>query len=101
MNRDEIEALERREQETGGAEGLGAEGYCKLLASYLLDEELCHAKFLWKRMHVETKKNPEVAALYVVAQKLWHRDFTGFFAAATAFQWQPSIAPIVTQLIGR
>ena len=91
--------LEFQELETLSEE-LPAETYAELLASYLLQNSLCNAKFLWKRIPVTTKANPELVALWQVAQKLWLKDMPGFYRDVQSFQWSQSIAPIITQLIG-
>ena len=82
-------------------EPLRLEHYTEVLASYLLQNDLCNGKFLWKRVPLEMKTNEELAAVWRVGQKLWAKDMPGFYAEVQAFPWGPSVAPIMTQLIGK
>jgi len=94
-----VSGLEQRELENG-PDGIRAEGYTELLAYYLLQGELCNAKFLWKRVPSGMKQgHPELEAVWEVGRRLWTKDMSGFYQAAGGFQWSAPIAPIMNQLI--
>ncbi|CAL8091803.1 unnamed protein product [Orchesella dallaii] len=92
-----IITLEQRELENG-PDGIRVEGYTELLTYYLLQDELCNAKFLWKRVPSNMKQNAEIDAVWNVGKRLWTKDMPGFYEAASAFQWSAPIAPIMNQL---
>lgn len=94
-----VSTLERRELENG-PDGIRVQGYSELLAYYLLQGELCNAKFLWKRVPSNMKQNPEIDAVWNVGKRLWVKDMPGFYQATNAFQWSAPIAPIMQQLTG-
>jgi len=93
-----LSLLEFQELETG-PDGFRVELYTELLASYLLEGDICNAKFLWKRIPATLKQNAELVAVWGVAQKMWGRDMPGFYAAVRNFQWSQTIAPIINKLI--
>jgi hypothetical protein len=58
------------------------EVYGKLLATYLLQNDMCNAKLLWKRFPNTIKNNhPELGAIWAVGQKMWGSDFPGIYTA--------------------
>ncbi|XP_041976601.1 COP9 signalosome complex subunit 8 [Aricia agestis] len=73
--------------------------YAQLLAIYLYQNDLCDAKFLWKRIpqNVSTS-NPEIAAIWAIGQKLWKKDFPGTYQALKGYNWTEPVAPIIEAL---
>ncbi|CAI9726867.1 Hypothetical predicted protein [Octopus vulgaris] len=54
--------------------------YTRLLGVYLLRNDLCNAKFLWKRIPPSIKSShPELGHMWLVGQKMWQRDFPGIY----------------------
>jgi COP9 signalosome complex subunit 8 len=95
-----VEILEFQELEGIGPEGFSPEGYTELLANYLLQGDLPSARFLWKRIPPLKKQHSlELTAVWTVGQALWRKDMPNFYQTARSFQWSPTIAPIMTQLI--
>lgn len=79
----------------GSASG---EVYTQLLAVYLFQNDICNAKFLWKRTPDEIKlSTPELAKLWNVGCHIWKRDFVAVYNALKE-EWSPSIQPIITAL---
>ncbi|XP_037077311.1 COP9 signalosome complex subunit 8-like isoform X2 [Pollicipes pollicipes] len=74
---------ELEKEELCSPDGIAApEVYTKLLACYLLENDLCSAKFLWKRAPTSAKEaDGTLAALWMVGQKLWTKNFPGTYAA--------------------
>lgn len=73
--------------------------YAQLLAIYLYQNDLCNAKFLWKRIPQNiTASNPEIPAIWLVGQKLWKKDLPGTYQALAAFNWTEPIANIIRAL---
>lgn len=69
--------------------------YSQLLAVYLLQQELTHAKFLWKRIPANVKTSyPEVALIWAVGQRMWQRDFPGIYESLRK-DWSESVKPIM------
>ncbi|XP_038049084.1 COP9 signalosome complex subunit 8-like [Patiria miniata] len=71
------------------------EVYCKLLALYLLNNDMNNAKFLWKRIPQPIKTaNPEVGLVWAVGQNMWQRDFPATYAALKK-EWSEAVKPIM------
>ncbi|KAF7278056.1 COP9 signalosome subunit 8 [Rhynchophorus ferrugineus] len=90
-----IEDLERQELEapTGIA---SPQVYSQLLAIYLYQNDLCNAKFLWKRIPLTVKNtNPELGEIWKVGQHLWKSDFTATYASLNGFNWSETVSEIM------
>lgn len=71
--------LESQELEAPGGIATAAV-YGKLLCIYLLQNDICNAKFLWKRIPQQIKTGtPELGQIWTVGQKMWQRDFPGMY----------------------
>jgi len=96
---DAVGHYEHQELSMLATDALRPENYTELLASYLVQNDLCNAKFLWKRIPAEMKTSEELAAIWRVGQKLWLKDMPGFYAEVRSFPWSAATAPVVNQLI--
>ncbi|CAK1549973.1 unnamed protein product [Leptosia nina] len=73
--------------------------YAQLLAIYLYQNDLCNAKFLWKRIpQTISASNPELAAIWAVGQKLWKKDLPRTYQALAAYHWIDPVATIMRAL---
>jgi COP9 signalosome complex subunit 8 len=76
--------------------------YGSLLAVYLLQNELDHAKLLWKRMPGSVKaSNPEIGELWEIGKKLWNKSFPEIYQTIDNTVWPSHIIPLLTQLIDK
>ncbi|XP_053606244.1 COP9 signalosome complex subunit 8 [Plodia interpunctella] len=91
---------ELEKQELEAPNGIASPStYAQLLAIYLYQNDLCNAKFLWKRIPPNiTGSNPEIAAIWAVGQKLWKKDLAGTYQALTAYTWTEPVANIIRAL---
>ncbi|XP_030758482.1 COP9 signalosome complex subunit 8-like [Sitophilus oryzae] len=90
-----VEDLERQELEapTGIA---SPQVYSRLLAFYLYQNDLCNAKFLWKRIPSSIKSsNPEIGCIWTVGQHLWKSDFTATYTSLNAVSWSDTVSEIM------
>ncbi|XP_052676037.1 COP9 signalosome complex subunit 8-like [Crassostrea angulata] len=86
--------LEQQELESAGGVA-PAQVYNQLLALYLLHNDMCNAKFLWKRIPQTVKSStPETVQIWAVGQKLWLRDYPGIYEALKK-EWSESISQIM------
>ncbi|KAG8224951.1 hypothetical protein J437_LFUL005659 [Ladona fulva] len=87
------EDLEKQELEAPGGVP-GPQVYSLLLAIYLYQNDLCSAKYLWKRIPASVKNaNPELGRIWKVGQKMWLRDFPGVYdALTTGEEWSETVA---------
>lgn len=87
------EDLEKQELEAPGGVP-SAQVYSQLLAIYLYQNDLCSAKYLWKRIPTTVKNaNPELGKIWKVGQKMWQRDFPGVYAAlTTGGEWSDTVS---------
>ena len=57
---------------------LTAELYTEFLGLYLLTNDLCNAKLLWKRIPADIKtSNEELQAVWEVGKAMWRHDYSG------------------------
>lgn len=88
------EDLEREELEA--ANGAAPAVYRQLLAIYLYKNDLCNAKYLWKRIPPSIKaNNKELAQVWAVAEHMWKRDLPGTYKALGSCVWSENIAEIM------
>ncbi|XP_062612508.1 COP9 signalosome complex subunit 8-like [Saccostrea cucullata] len=86
--------LEQQELESAGG-GTSPQVYNQLLALYLLHNDMCNAKFLWKRIPQSVKSSsPETGHIWAVGQKLWLRDYPGIYEALKK-EWSESVLQIM------
>jgi COP9 signalosome complex subunit 8 len=75
--------------------------YEQLLAIYLYENDLCNAKYLWKRIPPSIKAcTPELNNIWTVAQHMWKKDFPGIYKALNSVTWSDSVANIMKQVQG-
>ncbi|ESP00760.1 hypothetical protein LOTGIDRAFT_225752 [Lottia gigantea] len=70
--------------------------YGQLLAVYLLQNDTCNAKFLWKRIPTNLKTG-ELSLVWAVGQKVWQRDHPSVYDTLKQ-DWSEDIKPIMTAL---
>ncbi|KAL1923042.1 uncharacterized protein VTP21DRAFT_9418 [Calcarisporiella thermophila] len=76
--------------------------YAALLAGYMLEHDLCSARFLWKRIPEAIKTaSPELTHLWQLGAALWQRDYSAIYQALNGFQWSPEIQPLLLELTER
>lgn len=81
--------LELQEIDAPGCR-LSPELYAKLLAIYLIQNDLCNAKFLWKRIPEDVKKGDsgsEISKIWNIGQSLWKKDHSATFEALKTSEW--------------
>eukprot|EP01027_Heterolobosea_sp_BB2_P014948 GEZU01021432.1.p1 GENE.GEZU01021432.1~~GEZU01021432.1.p1 ORF type:complete len:228 (-),score=35.12 GEZU01021432.1:231-914(-) len=75
--------------------------YSSWLLSLLIQNDLENARFLWKRIHKDTKKNSnELKAVWKIGQGMWNRDPAAVYQALTTYSWDTSLVPLVNVLAG-
>ncbi|KAG5876456.1 hypothetical protein JTB14_032689 [Gonioctena quinquepunctata] len=87
--------LERQELEAPNATP-SPQVYEQLLATYLYQNDLCNAKYLWKRIPQSVKSsNPELGHIWDVGQSMWNRDFPAIYKALNAVTWSETVVDIM------
>ncbi|GFO00001.1 cop9 signalosome complex subunit 8-like [Plakobranchus ocellatus] len=87
--------LEKQELENGNSPCTATQ-YSQLLALYLLQNDLCNAKFLWKRIPQTVRQGcPELNNIWAVGQKMWLKDYTGTYEALQK-EWSDDVKGIMT-----
>lgn len=86
-----IEQLENDEIQEGS---LTAEQYTKLFSAYLYTNELCAAKFLWRRVPEPIKTNPELQKVWLIGKALWTKHYTQAYELINC-QWSDVLEPIM------
>lgn len=88
------EKLEKMEIESPGCV-VPFEVYGQLLAVYLHDNDLCAAKFLWKRIPESIKADhPELQKIWSVGMALWERNLPEAYAALNQ-TWSEGVSSIM------
>ncbi|RZF42536.1 hypothetical protein LSTR_LSTR004455 [Laodelphax striatellus] len=87
--------------------------YAKLLAIYLYRNDLCNAKYLWKRIPPSSKSSyPELNQIWEVGKAMWQRDLPAVYSTIQNTPWSENIVNIMkalheevqkraTELVGR
>ncbi|XP_050419353.2 COP9 signalosome complex subunit 8 [Patella vulgata] len=89
--------LEAQELESPGGIA-GSYIYSQLLSIYLVHNDTCNAKFLWKRIPQNIKtSNTELNQIWAVGQKMWQRDYPGVYETLK-YDWSDRIKPIMNSL---
>ncbi|KAJ8916305.1 hypothetical protein NQ315_016446 [Exocentrus adspersus] len=92
------EDLERQELEAPNGVA-SPQLYEQLLAIYLYQNDLCNAKYLWKRIPQSVKAStPELANIWAVGQHMWKRDFPAIYKALNSVTWSETVAQIMKQV---
>ncbi|XP_046376630.2 COP9 signalosome complex subunit 8-like [Haliotis rufescens] len=98
MNFEKLQTdLENQELEAPG--GVASfQVYGQLLGLYLLHNDTCNAKFLWKRIPQTIKSaNPELSSIWIIGQKMWQRDYPGVYETVKK-EWSEPIKPVMMAL---
>ncbi|CAH1391823.1 unnamed protein product [Nezara viridula] len=101
-NWDQIaEDLEKQElQAQGGVSS--PQLYGQLLAIYLYQNDLCNAKFLWKRIPNNIKtQNPELGNIWAVGKAMWLRDAVEIHKTLNNTHWSDNVSSIIKALKDR
>lgn len=89
------EDLEKQELEALNGIAL-PQTYEQLLAIYLYQNDLCNAKYLWKRIPASVKASTtELTQIWAVGQHMWQRDFAAVYRALNAVKWSDTVAEIM------
>lgn len=69
------------------------------MALHLLHNQICEAKFVWKRIptHIKTT-TPELTNVWTVGQKIWLRDSHGTYESLNK-EWSEQLKPIMDALL--
>ncbi|XP_012229885.1 COP9 signalosome complex subunit 8 [Linepithema humile] len=77
---------------------VSAEVYARLLAVYLHQNDLCQAKYLWKRIPADLKaENEELKRIWTVGQHMWQRNWPEMHAALN-IEWTIDVRDIMAAL---
>ncbi|XP_011301173.1 COP9 signalosome complex subunit 8 [Fopius arisanus] len=92
-----VHDLEKTELEsTTGT--VSSQVYCQLLAVYLYQNDLCNAKFLWKRIPDSVKNScQELSQIWNAGQKMWQRDWPAVHTALN-LEWSEYVRHIMQAL---
>ncbi|XP_076765328.1 COP9 signalosome subunit 8 [Xylocopa sonorina] len=92
-----LHELEKAELESPGGVA-PAQTYAQLLAVYLYQNDLCNAKYLWKRIPADLKSgSAELGQIWVVGQRMWQRDWPAVHVALNA-DWSEDVSNIMAAL---
>ncbi|KAK0088787.1 hypothetical protein PV325_010727 [Microctonus aethiopoides] len=92
-----VEELEKTELEAMNG-GASAQTYSQLLAVYLYQNDLCNAKYLWKRIPANIKtNNTELQQIWMVGQRMWQRDWPAVHTALNN-EWSDDVINIMHAL---
>ncbi|XP_043256399.1 COP9 signalosome complex subunit 8 [Colletes gigas] len=92
-----LHKLEKAELEAPGGVAR-TQTYAQLLAVYLYQNDLCNAKYLWKRIPANLKtRSTELKQIWVVGQRMWQRDWHAVHAALNV-EWSKDVSDIMAAL---
>lgn len=73
---------------------LTVEEYCKLFAAYILTNELCAFKMLWRRVPEPIKSNAELQKIWSIGKALWTKQYTQAYELIDCL-WSEALEPIM------
>jgi COP9 signalosome complex subunit 8 len=74
--------------------------YSAFLLSYLIENDLNNARFLWKRISTDVKKNnPAIGTVWRIGQHMWQHEYEETYKAIHSTQWDASVQPLVVRMI--
>ncbi|XP_044729676.1 COP9 signalosome complex subunit 8 [Chrysoperla carnea] len=74
--------------------------YAQLLAVYLYQNDLCNAKYLWKRIPQNVKNtHSELLQIWSVGQHMWKRDYQSTYSTLSTTTWPEYIKDIMKSLL--
>ncbi|KAL3283157.1 hypothetical protein HHI36_006309 [Cryptolaemus montrouzieri] len=91
---------ELEKQELEAPNGVASpQAYEQLLAIYLYKNDLCNAKYLWKRIPSQIKEsNPELGHIWSVGQYMWKKDYPSIYNALNSVTWTETVADIMKKV---
>lgn len=76
--------------------------YGPLLLTYLIENEIHNARFLWRRIPKKVKESdPELNAIWVIGQNVWNRKYADIYLSAQAYNWSPGTVLFVQAFVER
>ncbi|XP_012055422.1 PREDICTED: COP9 signalosome complex subunit 8 [Atta cephalotes] len=77
---------------------ISAQAYMRLLAVYLHRNDLCNAKYLWKRIPPDVKAaHEELGRVWMVGQCMWQRNWSAVHTALNV-EWSEDVKDVMTAL---
>ena len=75
--------------------------YAKLLAVYLYENDLCSAKFLWKRIPDQAKNEyTDLSRIWEVGKAMWKGNLPEVFDSIDSYEWSENEADIMKAVKG-
>lgn len=72
------------------------------LLSYLIENELHNARFLWRRIPKKVKEtDPELNAIWALGQNVWNRKYSDIYRSAQGHNWSPGTVLFVQAFVER
>lgn len=76
---------------------LTVEQYKKLFSAYIYTNELCAAKFLWRRIPEAIKSDPELHNVWSVGHALWTKQYVQVYELID-YNWSDLLQPIMVAI---
>ncbi|ELR20934.1 COP9 subunit 8, putative [Acanthamoeba castellanii str. Neff] len=74
--------------------------YGAQLLSYLIENEIHYARFLWRRIPKKIKEtDPELNAIWTIGQNVWNKKYTDIYQSAQAYNWSPGTVLFVQAFV--
>merc|ERR1711904_379448 len=74
--------------------------YAIQMISHMIANQLNDARFCWKRVPETLRQSGELRAICKVLESLWDKDYVGFHAKASAYEWSELLQPLMSVLAG-
>lgn len=76
--------------------------YAKLLAVYLYEDDLCSAKFLWKRIPEQARNEcADLSPIWDVGKAMWNGKLSEVFKSIDDYEWSANVADIMKAVKGK
>jgi len=70
------------------------------LLTYLIENEIHLARFLWRRIAKKVKEaDPELNAIWTISQNVWNKKYAEIYQSAQAYNWSPGTVLFVQAFV--
>lgn len=74
--------------------------YCSFLLAYLIENDLNNARFLWKRIPADIKKNNAMlGTIWSIGRSMWEKQYAKTYEIVSQTNWDTALVPLINRLV--
>jgi COP9 signalosome complex subunit 8 len=76
--------------------------YGAQLLTYLIENEIHYARFLWRRIPKKLKEmDPELNAIWTIGQNVWNKKYPEIYQSCQGYNWSPGTVLFVQAFLAK